>query len=496
MKLLRMLHTLALATGMGAPGSAAQAVIDITQVEVTVEIEGVHEASDSPSRTLTARVVVRGTGISGVTITPPGGTASSLRLVSGEFVLESSFADEATLDASLPEGSYLLAVQGADASETATASLAYERPDVPSPAISQPVHESVVRAGTLEAEFAACPICVLSDDSTIATLQQGDTDLASETLEGTDTQWIPSDDAGPLELDETSAFTLRVVHTASRGTAVTATTGDAFTFTSIFSRSDEVEFSTGFLAPEGNVCLVVDDPDRQLHGADETCTVVDDSLLGILDVGGSSSTVAAGIPIGLDLTLSPSGALSGIADADLDADGAGETPVPVQGRLRGSGGRLRQNLRFALDGGASSAGTSLRVSILERALLATALKTRKQTTRGDLLGAPFSETVQDVESLEDQATGWRLDFPLSGDAGRITGATLRLANGRTVALTGRHRFVLELDRTNVRLSSGGGDKGVKIEANGLGFDDAGLISRGEIRWRAFGQGGRVRFRAD
>jgi hypothetical protein len=494
MKLMRMLPAVALVAGIAVPGSPTQAVIDLTEVEVTVAIEGIQEASDSPSRTVTARVVVSGTGIAGVTITPPGGTAVSLPAVSGDFVLERSFADETTLNASLPAGSYVLAVQGADASETATATLAYERPEVTSPAISQPAHRSTVRAGSLAAEFASCPVCVLTDDSTVATLEQGGTSLASETLEGTDTEWTPSDDAGPLELDETSSFTLRVVHTASRSSAATATPSDAFTFTSVFSRSDEVEFSTGFQAPEGNVCLVVNDP--ALQAAGETCTLVEDSLLGILDVSGSDTVIAAGIPVGIGLTLGPNGALSGIAAADLDGDGAGETSVPARGRLRGSGGRLRQNVRFALEGGASSAGTSLRVSILERTLLSKGLRTRKQTTKGDLRGAPLSETTEDAESLGDPATGWRLDFPLSGDAGRISGATLRLSNGRSVALTGRHRFVFELDRTNVRLASGGGDEGVKIEANGLRFDDAGRISRGEIRWRAFGQGGRVRFRAD
>jgi hypothetical protein len=216
--------------------------------------------------------------------------------------------------------------------------------------------------------------------------------------------------------------------------------------------------------------------------------------------GGSFSAVAAGVPVEYGLTLSPGGTLSGIADADLDGDGAFETHVPLQGRLRGSAGRLRQTLRFSLEGAPDVPATSLRISILERALLADGIKTRKLATKGDLLGAPVSETRQDAESIASLPTAWRLDFALAGEAGRISGATLTLPGAtpalpnRTVDLTGRHRFSFEFDRTNVRLRSRGGDKGVEIDANGLRFHEAGTISRGEIRWRAFGQGGRLRFR--
>jgi hypothetical protein len=503
MKLLRMVRTLMALLAVGLSSSAAQAVIKITEVELSVDIEDVNAAGGDASgpTTILARFVVRGSGFTAVSVTPPGSTmAQMVPLMGSEFVLEQSFADETELDTGLPTGDYFLQAQLGSA-ETATATLSYQRPDVPSPAISQPTHRSVVLAGSVRAEFEPCADCILSGDSTVATLEQDGTSLATQTLAKGAAEWVPSDAAGPLQLPPTSGFTLAVVHTASRPVAVTPSSGDPFTFRSIFSRSDEVQFSTGFLPPEGNVCLVVNDPERKLYDpANETCTVVSDSLRGILDVGGTSSVVAAGLPIRYELALSPGGRLSGIAAADLDGDGTSETHVPVQGRLRGSGGRLRQTLRFSLEGGPFVAGTSLRVSILERALLADQVKTRKQTTKGDLLGAPVSETLQDADSIEDLPAAWRLDFALSGGGGRISGATLELLGAtpllpnRKVSLSGRHRFSFEFDRTNVRLSSAGGDKGVKIEANGLRFNEAGTISRGEIRWRAFGQAGRLRFR--
>jgi hypothetical protein len=501
MKLLRTFHALLAVAGVALASSAARAVIDVTEVEIEVSIEGVNEAGAEAQRSVLARVVVRGSGITAATLTPPGSTtAVSLPLVSGEFVLEQSFADATGLDAVLPDGDYLLQVESG--SETAAATLPYERPEVPSPAISQPAHRSTVRAGSVTAVFEPCAICNLTEDTTVGTLEQNGTTLASETLaKGTATDWVPSDDEGPLSLPESSAFTLEVAHTASRSAAVTASPTDPFTFRSIFSRSDEVQFSTGFLPPEGSVCLVVNDPDELLHAADETCTIANDSLRGILDVsGGSFSAVAAGVPIEYGLSLSPGGRLSGIVDADLDGDGAFETHVPLQGRLRGSAGRLRQTLRFALEGAPDVPATSLRISILERALLTDGVKTRKLATKGDLLGAPVSETRLDAESIASLPTAWRLDFALVGEAGRISGATLTLPGAtpalpnRTVDLTGRHRFSFEFDRTNVRLRSRGGDKGVEIDANGLRFHEAGTISRGEIRWRAFGQGGRLRFR--
>ena len=464
--------------------------IDLAEVELSVAIRRVNDAGTTSQVTILARLVVRGSGITAATITPPGGVPLSLvGGTTGELVREQSFTDESVFAAALPDGDYLLDLNGGEA----TAALAYARPAVPSPAISSPSQGSVVPAGPVEIRFEPCAICVQSGDSTVATLEQGGTPLASESLPSTVAAWTPSDATGLLALPPSSSFTARVTHTASRSFALAADPPDPFAFGIVLSDADEIVFSTGFLAPEAAVCIVVND--RDLLDPEKPCVVHEDPNDAIFDTSaGGLETTAAGVRILYGFSASPRGRLSGIADLDLDQDGSFETHVPVVGRLSGRGGQLRQSLRIGVASSPPAPEAKLKLKIRERTDTATLVRTRVQTARGRLLGARVRETTSTTEEVEEAPRGWRLDFQISGAQGEISDARLTLSDGRTVTLSGRHRFLIDVNRTNARLKSGGADRGAQIEIDTLALDATGSVVRGELRYRAFGQRGTIRFR--
>jgi hypothetical protein len=472
--------------GVAAP---ARAQIDIEEVGISLLVLLVNDAGSDSVFAVRARLFVAGTGITDATITPPGGSPIGLiETAPGEFLIEQSFADEAALTATLPEGDYLLDVNGGET----TATLAYARPAVPSPRISSPLHQGVVAPGPVEVRFQPCAICVQGDDSTQAELASGDSVLASQVLPAAQSSWIPSDAAGPLALPPSSSFAANVVHAALRTQAVSATPADPFVFGSALARGDLVEFSTGFAAPEASLCIVVNDP-AKLDPKGE-CALHEDLADAIFDTGGSFETTAIGVPIQYGFSVSPRGRLSGIADLDLDDDGSFETHVPVAGRLSGGGGRLRQSLRFGAASPLRAAETKLKVNVREETDTTAFLRTRVQTAKGRLGGARVTETISNTDPLDPEPRGWRLDFDVSDTQGEITDALLTLSNGRTIPLFGRHRFIFETNRTNVRLKSGGAERGVQIEIDTLALDAGGAIVRGVMRYRAFGQRGTIRFR--
>jgi len=168
--------------------------------------------------------------------------------------------------------------------------------------------------------------------------------------------------------------------------------------------------------------------------------------------------------------------------------------VPVSGRLSGEDGQLRQSLRFSAASALRAPETKLKVNVREQTDTAAFLRTRVQTAKGRLRGARVIETISNTEALDPEPRGWRLDFSVSGVQGEISDASLTLSNGRTIPLFGRHRFVFETNRTNVRLKSGGAERGVQIEIDTLALDETGSIVRGQLRYRAFGQSGTIRLR--
>jgi hypothetical protein len=471
------------------PAAPARGQVDVEEAGIALLVSLVNDAGAESVSAVRARLFVVGSGITSAAITPPGGSPIGLvETAPGEFGVEQTFTDEAALTAALPDGDYLLDVNAGEARAT----LPYARPAVPSPRISSPPHQGVVPPGPVEVRFEPCAICAQTGDSTTAMLASGDSVLASQVLPTTQAAWIPSDTAGPLALPPSSSFEASVVHFAVRVRSLSATPADPFVFGSALTRGDLVAFSTGFAAPEATLCIVVNDPARLDPEGD--CALHEDLADALFDTGGSFATTAVGVPVEYGFSVSPRGRLSGIADLDLDGDGGLETHVPLAGRLSGEDGRLRQSVRFGAASPERPPETKLKVNVREETDTVSFLRTRVQTAKGRLGGARVVETVSNTEALAPEPRGWRLDFSVSGMSGEIADAALTLSNGRTVPLFGRHRFVSETNRTNVRLKSGGAERGVQMEIDTLALDAMGSIVRGQLRYRAFGQSGTIRLR--
>jgi hypothetical protein len=472
--------------GAAAP---ARGQIDVEGVGISLLVSLVNDAGSGSAAAVRARLFVTGSEITSAAITPPGGSPVGLvEIAPGEFAVEQTFADEAALTAALPDGDYLLDVNGGEA----TATLPFARPAVPSPNISAPLHQAVVPPGPVEVRFQPCTICSQTGDSTTATLESGGSVLASQVLPTTQAVWTPSDATGPLALPPSTPFEASVVHVAVRTRSLVATPTDPFVFGSALTRGDQVAFSTGFAPPEAVVCIVVNDPATLDPAGD--CALHEDLADALFDTGGSFATTAVGVPVTYGFSVSPRGRLSGIADLDLDGDGSIETHVPLSGRLSGNDGRLRQRLRFAAASPERPPQTKLKVDVREETDTVSFLRTRVQIAKGRLGGVRVTETTSNTEALTPEPRGWRLDFDVSGTQGEITDASLTLSSGRTVPLFGRHRFVSETNRTNVRLKSGGAERGVQMEIDTLALDETGSIVRGLLRYRAFGQSGTIRLR--
>jgi hypothetical protein len=153
-------------------------------------------------------------------------------------------------------------------------------------------------------------------------------------------------------------------------------------------------------------------------------------------------------------------------------------------------------MRF--DGGASD--TRFKVRLREQAELATIQVPGvddlawlvEQKTNGKANGMKLSERATGTSSTEDAATGWKLEFTLTGTEGSISGS-LELASGVSVALSGKHSFDSASNQSNLQLQSEGAERGVSIRVKRLEIDTAKPLSEritaGSLRFRAFGQGG-------
>ncbi|MCI0637297.1 MAG: hypothetical protein L0206_25780, partial [Actinobacteria bacterium] len=462
----------------------ARAQLDLTEVEISISIDRVNDASGSQLG-VSATITVRGSGITSATITPMGLSAISIddRIAAGERAEDLPFSSVQDLSAALPNGNYILELDSDDPGSSAdvTATIGYAQLDVVTPAISAPGPGEVVPVGPVTVSFASCPACGAAGTlPTTATLERSGAPPVEQSLAGTTTSWVPSDPTTmqPLALPPETSFRVRVRHTRSTRAQLVADPSDDFTFTNVLSRSEAVAFTTGFAPPEVDLCLVVNDPTNELEGDLDGCTILEDPQDAILDSSGTLPATAAGVHLEYVFSVNPRGWLSGFADVDVDGDGSLETHVPISGRLSGSAGRLRQLLRIPI--ASAMPPTKLTVRIREQVDTTTGVRTREQKTRGTLRGGRVVETTSSTDSIvkdePKEAIGWRLDFRLSGGAGQITDALLTLANDplplppppgmeetkRTVALFGRHRFLSDRNRSNVRLKSGGGDSGVRI----------------------------------
>jgi hypothetical protein len=495
------------------PG-AARAALELTSLVLTVVIEGTNGVDTVFQVTAT----VTGTDIASASITPEAGAAIPLTCGSPTSCsVTQSLANQAALDALLPKTAknYTLALTGTTGTPvpTVTDTFAFARPVVSSPAISAPVDGSSVDPGPVEASFVACTVTAATATpatcaATQGVLLQGATQLEEKLdLPASSTSWTPA-----TALTEQSAFSVRITHAAGGSQNFTAdgtaagTDDDAYVFTTSVTHSDQVAFSTGFAAPVGEFCIVVnDDPADALDPTG--CVLVVEPAAGILDTSDSCTTSAAGIPVQYGFQLAASGTLSGIADADVDGDGSFETHADLTGRLKGKEGLLRQKLRVRFDAPSSETRFSLRIR--EQADLATLQGVLppplvwlvEQTTRGKAAGAKLSESTTTLRNQPAQPgdgiqcaggtarTGWKLSFILTGTDGPTSG-TLQLANDDvSVALRAKQSFDSGSNQTDLKLESEAAERGVRIRVKRLAIDVTKQINAGAVRFRAFGQGG-------
>ena len=106
---------------------------------------------------------------------------------------------------------------------------------------------------------------------------------------------------------------------------------------------------------------------------------------------------------------------------------------------------LGERAEQTFDGGTRD--TRFKVRLGERAELATVLLPGvddlawlvEQRTSGRANGTKLSERITDTRTTVDALPGWKLRFTLTGSDGATSGS-LELANGRSVALTGKQSF--------------------------------------------------------
>ena len=488
--------------------AAARADLGIDTLVVTVTTEGKSGIDTVFQVTLS----VTGTEIASASITPQGGTAIPLSCSTATSCsVTQSLANQAALDALLPTSAknFTLTLTGTAvppaSAPTVTDTISFARPLVPSPAISAPVDASTIEPGALTVQFLACASC---SASTHAVLLKDGVSVEESDLPASSASWKPA-----LALAAESEYGAKITHATGGVQNLTAdgigagTEDDAYTFTHGVTHADQVAFSTGFAPPVGDFCMVVnDDPSDAIDAIG--CALVEEPAAGILDTSDTCTANAAGIPIQYDLQLAANGALSGIADADLDGNASLETHAMLAGRLRGGNGLLRQRLRVRFDAGSD---TRLAFRIREQADLATLGGTIvpplewlvEQTLRGKTAGVRQDESTTTLRTLPalpsdgiqcaggTARTGWKLSFSLTGAEGPSAGS-LELANGDSVALVVRQRFDIVTNLSRLRLESRGAEPGVRIQVKRLEIDDTSdQLIAGVVRFRAFGQGGSV-----
>jgi len=470
---------LLLMTSLLAP-TAAHAVLDLTSATLVIRIERTTVGDDS----FTASLRVVGEDMDSGTFTLPSAPSTPIVLEEDgdDLVWEENYSTEATLNAALSNGTYVLRVNNNDA----VASVMYTRPVVPSPLISQP--SGVVPPGPIEVLFNECPVCNLVGDSVEAVLEDGlAVELDSETLGPADDSWIPQDLGGDLELPEDSEFVVRITHTAVRQANIPADDiDDNVLFTASIINSDEVGFATGFNPPAGHFCLAANFP-----GPPAGCETLADPALQIFDPSGAFTTQVAGHDVDVALTVEASGALTGSASADLDDSGMNETgPSPLKGKLGGGDGEASSKLSFSLENAGMLA--KLKVSITDALSIAGNVRDRLERASGGLNGVKIKEETSSSDSpLPDPPLGWLLEYDLAAD-GTISNAELTLEGGRNFTLTGSNKFNLAANESSAKLSSD--PKGVSVQLKKVGLDDSTdpmQISGGDLGYRALGQSGSV-----
>jgi len=481
---LRGIFLLVSAACLGV-ASPAHAVADVVDVGLTITIARTTLGSDS----FEVELRVEGTDLNQGTIALPSAPGSQIPLTSdsGDLVWTENFSTETALNAALTNGSYVLRVNNG----TAQASIVYTRPGVPTPGISQPAAGSVQPPGPVEVRFASCPICNQIADSVKARLEDDAMMLLDEeTLTAGSTSWVPQDIAGDLELPPQSAFVARVTHTALRQGSVDVTGADddgTLLFTGTVIQSDEVDFETGFAAPEGHFCLSANHPTPP-----PGCETVTDPLLQIFDLTGVvTMTQVDGHDVVYTVSVGAGGELTGSALADLDDNASNETgPAPIKGKLGGSGGEVGSKLSFSLENAGLLA--KLKLSVTDALSIQGDMRDRLQRASGAINGVKIKEDVSSSDApLPNAPLGWVLEYDLDA-AGLVQNAVLTLEGGRSFTLTGSNKFNFAANQSGLKLQSN--PKGVSVTLKKLGLDDSSDpmdITEGDVSYRALGQSGRV-----
>jgi hypothetical protein len=467
---------IALATLCFALAGPARAQLDLASVSFDLEIE---RRSGATNR-LAVTILAQGTGIQSASITFPNSVLARPLTAnpSGDWVLSSTFADEATLNAEFQDGNYLLDLNTA----ATTVTIPYVRPVVPSPAISSPIQGSAVRPRNAEFRFSPCsPICN-APGSSAAKLTSGTGVIAEDpNLDPTASSWVPSDASGPIEIPGNSDFTFEIVHTARGAPTTVNDPNDAFEFAHSFEHSDQVQFTTSFPFPEGEFSVLVDDRASPIY-----------------DPSGSVQTTVAGMALEWMFAVRPNGQIRGIAAMDVDGDGNPETPAVVKGWLYGKRGRLLQKTKIKVKSRPPGPEAKLKVIVRER-IDATALgqngdllRTGEQKIRGKRNGEKISEVATIVDSIVGARLDWTIDFEMlvaADETIQIVDALLTLGSGEAVGLVGDGVFDTATGTSDIKLRSRGASKGARIRIEELRIDDLGEIAGGRIRYRAFGQRG-------
>jgi hypothetical protein len=469
-----------LALGVGAPASAAPDLVSVTIDVETLRVSGA-------PMSLTAVVTVEGDQIVRADLTPPGGTKVALPLDGESFVLEQTFSSEQALAAALPDGEYVLTLNG-----SVEVPFEYARTPVPSPAISAPLPASILVPGPVTVEFTRCLACTEDFDTTDAWIYDDDNDvvLVAETLDPKAESWTPADGGFPFELPEDGAFAAVVVHAALRELPLVGAGNDDFVLLTGVWSGDAVPFFTGAASPAGSFCIAVADEAAVLDPLGE-CLAIDEPSAALIDPSGEFALSAGGVDIEYEADVSAGGAIVGSARADLDGNGSLETTTPLRGKLQGFRGKVDRSVAFDFRSMAPAA--KLAVRIHEQATVEDGAIDGSQRAKGTVAGVKVKQDAPSTLPLGDEPLGWRLDVTLEGK--HVEDASVTLEDGRSYALRGRFVFDFLTGLAKLDLRSEGEDEGVQVRIEDFGIDDIEsqppVFGSGDFTFKILGQRGRI-----
>ena len=470
-----------LALGAAAPATAAADL-----VSVTIDVETLRNSGTPFS--VKAIITVEGEQIVRADLTPPGATAAvALPLVGESFVLERTFNTEQELATALPDGEYLLTLNG-----SIDVPFDYARTPVPSPAITAPLPASILVPGPVTVEFARCLACVEDTDLTVGRIFDDDSDtvIVEEVLEPEAESWTPTEAGVPFELPEEGSFAAVIMHAALREAALVSDRGDDFLLLTGVTQGDAVPFFTGAASPAGAFCITVADDAGLLDPLGE-CLAIDEPSAALIDPSGEFALSAGGVDIEYDAEVSAGGAIGGTARADLDGNGSFETATPLRGKLQGFLGTVDRHIAFDLRSTAPDA--KLAVRIHEEATVEDGTVDGSQRAKGTVAGEKVKEDAPSTLPLGDEPIGWRLDVELAGK--HVEDATVTLEDGRSYALRGRFGFDFLTGLGKLDLRSEDEDAGVQARIEDFGIDDIEsqppVFGSGDFTFKILGQRGRI-----